>query len=119
LTRYALNIDGRYPNLLLEWEATKAIDTPYKPFIHVVDSDGTIIAQNDQYPVGGFMPPNEWQPGSTVHDLHGLVLTNETLEPYAVRIGWYNEDTGDRLMIQAPSDLQGAQFLEIREDEQH
>ena len=114
LSGYAFNLEGQYLNLLLLWENTETIDIPYKLFIHVTDSNGEIVAQNDQFPVGNFLPPNEWQPGSTVRDMHGLILPQDTSEQYHIRIGWYQPDTGERLTIQAPPRLQGEQIFEIQ-----
>jgi hypothetical protein len=113
LSDYALGVEGRYLNLALTWETMQPTDVPYKPFVHVVGSDGQIIAQSDQYPVGGFMPPDEWQPQSAVWDLHGIILPEDAPEQYAIRVGWYDPNTGARLPIEAPSDLKGEQSFEI------
>jgi hypothetical protein len=113
LSDYALRVEGRYLNLALTWEATRPTDVAYKPFVHVVGSDGQIIAQSDQYPVGDFMPPNTWQPQSVVRDLHGIILPKDTPEQYTIRVGWYDPNTGVRLPIEAPADLRGAQSVDI------
>jgi len=113
LSAYALRMKGRYLNLALTWAAMRSMDIPYKPFVHVVDSQGQIIAQSDQYPKGDFAPPNEWQPQSVVRDLHGLVLPENAPEQYSIRVGWYDPNTGARLPITAPSDLWGAQSVDI------
>jgi hypothetical protein len=114
LSGYAFNAEGRYLNLLLVWENAERVDAAIKPFIHVLDSNGEIVAQNDLAPVGDFSPASDWPPGSVVRDLHGLVLPADASGEYQARIGWYDPDTGERLRIEYPSALQGGEFLEIR-----
>ncbi len=114
LSGYAFSAEGRYLNLLLVWENAERVDTFIKPFIHVLDSNGEIVAQNDLDPVGDFSPASDWPPGSVVRDLHGLVLPVDATGEYQARIGWYDPDTGERLRIEYPSALQGGEFLEIR-----
>lgn len=114
LSGYAFNAEGPYLNLVLVWENAESIDTPYKPFIHIVDGNGEMVAQNDQFPVGGFSPPNDWQPASVVRDLHGLILPAEVSGDLQARIGWYDPATGERLKIQHPPGLQGEEFLEVQ-----
>jgi hypothetical protein len=113
LSDYALGVQGRYLSLALTWEATRPTDVAYKPFVHVTGSNGQILAQSDQYPVGGFMPPNEWQPEHAVRDLHGLILAPDAAEPYAIHVGWYDPNSGARLPITDPPHLRDAQSLEI------
>lgn len=113
LSGYALGVEGRYLSLALTWEAVGPIDVPYKPFVHVVDSQGQVIAQSDEYPMGGFLPPNEWPPQSAVRDLHGLILPVDAPQQYTIRVGWYNPATGARIPVKAPSELRGAQSIDI------
>ena len=87
LSGYAFNAEGRYLNLLLVWENIEKVDAAIKPFIHVLDSNGEIVAQSDQAPVGGFAPLSDWPPGSVVRDLHGLVLPADASGEYQARIG--------------------------------
>jgi hypothetical protein len=114
LSGYALRQKAHYLNVLLVWKNTEKIDVAYKPFIHILDDSGEIIAQNDQYPVGDFSPPNEWLPNSVVRDMHGLILPEDTLKPCHIRVGWYDPETGERLIIRSPGDLRGKQFFEIQ-----
>ena len=114
LTGYAYGAEGHYLNLLLVWENVEKVDAAIKPFIHVLDGNGEVVAQSDQAPVGGFAPPSDWPPGSAVHDLHGFVLPAGAPGAYQARIGWYEPATGERLQIAYPSTLQGEEFLEVR-----
>lgn len=116
LSDYALRTKGRYLDLVLVWEGTEPIDIPYKPFVHLIGEHEEILTQNDQYPVGGFMPPNEWQLSSPVRDHRGLILPADPAGQYSLRIGWYNPATGERLQIGAPPHLQGERYIEMQVD---
>ena len=113
VTGYNYGAEGRYLNLFLVWENMEKVDAAIKPFIHVLDSNGEIVAQSDQAPVGGFAPPSDWPPGSVVWDRHGLVLPAGAQGAYEARIGWYDPATGERLRIAYPPTLQGEEFLEV------
>lgn len=104
LESYAYALEPGQLNLLLNWRNLSPVETPYKLFVHLVDGAGVMVAQTDQFPVGGFMPPNEWPPDSAIADRHGLVLPMElSTPPYRLRLGWYHPDTGERLPLTAPT----------------
>ena len=41
-------LDGRDIGVLLRWRADHALDTSYKVFVHVVDENGQVVAQDDR-----------------------------------------------------------------------
>ena len=99
LTSYTLHAEDHFINVSLNWQAIAHMAVSYKIFIHVYNRAGELVAQNDQYPAGGFLPTDQWAIDETVHDLHGLILP-ETPEPgYYLQIGWYDPITGQRLFI--------------------
>lgn len=113
LAGYGTRRQGRYLNIALIWENLATAELPLKTFVHVWDNADNLIAQNDQYPVGGFQPPNTWEPESTVRDLHGLLLPVNAAGPFRIRLGWYDPATGERLAIQSPPDALGNEMFEI------
>jgi len=114
LTGFSVNQAERYFTITLRWESSQAIDVPYKLFIHLLDATGAIIAQNDQYPAGGFAPPTAWQPQVAVEDKHGLILPSAETAGYSIQIGWYLPETDERLPITFPVEMAGQQVLDLQ-----
>ncbi len=88
----------------LFWEA----DAPpgrYKVFLHLLDAEGNLVAQNDAEPRGDLSPTFIWSVGEVVTDRHGVYLPPD-LPPgrYRLMVGMYHVDTGERL----PLSLNGA-----------
>ena len=83
----------------LFWEA----DAPpgrYKVFLHLMDSAGNLVAQNDAEPRGDLSPTFIWSVGERVTDRHGVYLPPD-LPPgvYRLMTGMYRVDTGERLPL--------------------
>jgi len=75
----------------LQWETDSALDTRYKVFVQILNSEGVLVAQHDSEPAGGTAPTNVWHPGETVLDLHALVLPLDALAgDYTVIVGLYD-----------------------------
>lgn len=88
--------------LSLFWQRQEAVDGDYHVFVHLVDGDGQLVAQNDSMPVGGMRPTSRWGDGEIVVDRRGLFLPGE-LDPgdYELWVGMYRPETGDRLAVEA------------------
>lgn len=114
LTGFSTRQQGRYVTVALRWQSSASVDAPYKLFVHLVDANGAILAQNDQYPGGDFAPPTSWQPQTPVNDWHGLILPTAEPAAYTIRIGWYLPETGARLPVTAPAALRDQQFVELK-----
>jgi len=113
LTGYAYHLEGRYLSVAFVRERAAAVDGPYKLFVHLVNAAGELLTQNDQFPVGDFLPPDTWTPNSSIRDLHGLLLPPQAAAPYRLRLGWYDSNTSQRLIIQSPPNLRGEEFMWI------
>jgi hypothetical protein len=86
----------------LSWSAEELLATRYKVFLHLVDGDGAIVAQQDGEPVGGKSPTSSWQPGEIIVDNRGVILP-DTIAPgeYELLLGLYDlNDPGSRLNVQ-------------------
>lgn len=88
-------------SLELVWQAVAQPTADYTVFVHVLRSDGTCCAwQSDAMPRGGAYPTSRWRPGEVVVDPYTIELPAE-LPPgeYAVEVGLYIAETGQRLAV--------------------
>jgi len=86
--------------LTLYWRAQREMDKDYTVFIHLVDEEGKIWAQEDNQPEGGFYPTSFWDEGEIVRDEHELLLAADMPEgEYELRVGMYILETMERLMV--------------------
>lgn len=86
--------------LTLYWRAQKTMDTSYKVFTHVIDSNNQIFGQQDSIPVSGSRPTTGWVPGEVIADSYAITLGDATPPgKYQVEIGFYDAASGVRLPI--------------------
>ena len=89
---------GEPLTLTLYWRAEQPIDADYKVFVHLVDDDGVLRAQEDVRPRYGRFPTYLWMPGPVIADEHQLSLPPD-LAPgtYTLGVGLYPWPSGARL----------------------
>ncbi|HLG68830.1 MAG TPA: hypothetical protein VK009_00240, partial [Chloroflexota bacterium] len=63
----AVNVEGG--EVRLTWTALAKPKADYTAFVHVLDSAGRVIAQNDAPPGGDSFPTSLWESGDTVQDV--------------------------------------------------
>jgi hypothetical protein len=97
--------NNQYTNnqLTLYWQSLSLTNTAYTVFVHVLDSNGNIIAQRDNPPANGTRPTTSWLPPEIVADTYDLPLPPEAA---ALRVGLYDPKTGERLRLP-----DGAEFV--------
>ncbi len=84
----------------LIWRADRPTAGNWKIFIHLADAMGTMQAQGDGYPQGGAALTPTWQAGEVIVDTHQISLPSDLPEgTYQLRIGFYNEETNERLPL--------------------
>lgn len=83
--------------LTLFWQRLAAIDGDWAVFVHLLDSNGQLIAQTDSTPAGGLRPTSGWTEGEQIVDRHGLALP-DPMPPgtFELRVGLYLPATGER-----------------------
>jgi hypothetical protein len=90
--------DLKNDSITLHWRALKETDADYTLFVHVLDINGQIVAQNDSQPhrrddpAGRFYPTSMWVKGEYVSDTISLNTRGAMIE-----IGWYVPETGERV----------------------
>ncbi len=78
----------------LVWRTARPIERDLSIFVHVLDSDGNLLAQADGVPFDGLYPLPNWRPGQLIPDERSLTLPAEAA---AIAIGLYDPATGQRL----------------------
>ncbi|MCJ7751796.1 MAG: hypothetical protein MUQ65_12000, partial [Armatimonadetes bacterium] len=81
----------------LGWEPLQEIATAYRVFVHAVDDQGHLLAQNDGEPTGWTRPTTGWAVGEIVIDPRSLQIPDTAaVGPVEIRVGVYAPD-GQRL----------------------
>ncbi len=82
------------------WQTREPVGQDYKVFVHLVDSDGKLVAQRDSEPLNGLRPTTSWAKDEEIADRLGLWLPPD-LPPgeYQILVGMYNPETLERLSV--------------------
>ncbi len=109
LTGYTLQDDQARPGgellLTLFWQAGGPARRPYTVFNHLLDENGALVAQQDNWPVDGSWPPTCWHAGDIIVDSYTIALPEDLQSgPYHLFTGLYDAQTGERLLISDGTD---------------
>jgi hypothetical protein len=83
--------------LTLWWQAKRSIDVDYNVFIHLVDSQGQLVWQQDSRPNHGRSPTYLWLPDDVTEDSY--LLPDPMPEASQLLIGFYDLNTLERLPV--------------------
>ena len=91
---------GTSLTVTLVWQAGRPTSGNWKVFVHLVDANGEVRVQGDDYPMGGSALTPTWKAGEVVLDSYTLSLPPD-LAPgkYALRLGFYDERSEERLPL--------------------
>jgi hypothetical protein len=90
--------------LTLYWQAAGTFDKSWTVFVHLIDSKGNIISQQDQVPGAGQFPTTGWVPDEYVIDDYNLQIPADAppgQEAYRLEIGLYDANDFSRLPVTA------------------
>jgi hypothetical protein len=91
---------GQKLGVTFYWSARSRPTADYTVFVHLVDQNRRVVAQADAPPQAGRYPTSVWDGGDTIVDPHELsVDQNVASGTYALEIGWYQPDSGQRLPL--------------------
>jgi len=77
----------------LDWQSGSRLTEDYVVFVHLLDEEGKLVAQNDQQPVAGLSPTSQWSVANTISDLHGVILPEPLPNGlYQIHVGMYGPD---------------------------
>jgi hypothetical protein len=93
-----------------DWYTDGSAQGDYKVFIHVLDEAGEIVAQADQRPGQGTLPPGNWLPGA-LHDTIMVDLSQLIPGNYPVAVGLYDPITFERLTPSSGGDAENRLFI--------
>jgi hypothetical protein len=79
----------------LRWRSLAPLSVDYHLFVHLVDQEGRLWAQQDSP-----KPTSGWQPGEEVDDKQAMLLPRD-IPPgqYQIVVGFYLLETGQRLVL--------------------
>jgi len=89
-------------DLTVYWQALARMDADYTVFVHLLDENGQLVAQNDARPRRSTYPTAWWEAGEVVADTIPLDLTAVPPGAYTLTIGLYELATGERATAVAP-----------------
>lgn len=97
---------GSSAHLTFYWQPQDELNHNLTLFVHLIDGQGNIVAQRDQIPLGGARPTMGWAPGEVVTDSLDLSI-GAGVPPgdYSIRIGWYDAQTGERILLAEGGDF--------------
>ncbi len=114
LDGFTLHPSRLYPGgdleLDLYWRSLAPIVEDYTVFVHLLDSQGTIVAQADRQPLAGDYPTSYWSPGEVVQDWVRIPLEADMAPGrYRLLVGMYHLETETRLTVAGPDITDSAQ----------
>ncbi len=78
--------------LYLTWRAYAETDRDLTVFLHVLNADGEIVAQNDRRPFDGRFPTAVWRVDEELSDTMQVALPQDILPgDYSIRMGLYDQ----------------------------
>jgi hypothetical protein len=96
LIGHSIDVGPENVAVTLYWRALDRPTASYKMFVHAVAPDtGEILAQCDAIPCNWACPTTQWQPGEVIVDRTELAIPEGS--PYDLVLGWYDQDTLERL----------------------
>jgi len=101
-------LPGEDLHLTLFWQAEGNIAIDYSRFVHLLDSNGMMLTQQDGQPLQGFLPTSLWHKGQHIADTQTLTIpAGAALGEYTIYVGLYDLATGTRLPVQQGTTTMG------------
>ena len=79
----------------LTWQSVESVQDR-KVFVHVYDSSGKLVAQDDSLPAQGLAPSSWWRAGDVITDTHFVNIGGLPAGTYRVAVGMYDAATTTR-----------------------
>lgn len=95
---------GEAFNVNLIWKADTTPTTAYTVFVHLLDSNGQVIAQNDSPPVNNQRPTTSWVTDEYIIDSHTLSFNRPYSGRATLEVGLYDPVTSKRVALSDGTD---------------
>ncbi len=113
LTGYTVRQHETALEVILFWRGEREVLRPYTVFNHLLNAQGELVAQQDNWPINGQWPPTCWQVGEMVVDRYTIsLLDNLSPGTYTLQTGWYDAADGRRLLTSTGQDTTLHQFTD-------
>jgi len=94
--------------LTLYWKAIQPLPVNYSVFVHLVRPPEHLWGQDDRLNPADF-PTTRWPTDRYVRDRHNLpVLPGTPPGEYEIEVGFYRQDSGERLLVLSPDGPSGS-----------
>jgi hypothetical protein len=95
---------GHTLTVTLFWQSDSRLAEDYHVFVHLLDTEGRLLVQQDGVPVYGERPTWSWWDGEVIRDEYVLILDrNLPAGDHTPSIGMYDPVTGVRLPAVSPA----------------
>ncbi|MBI5959184.1 MAG: hypothetical protein HY866_10645, partial [Chloroflexi bacterium] len=94
-------------DLTLIWRVSQTPGVSYRVFTHLLNTEGRVIAQDDDTPVNQTRLTTSWVPGEYLVDPYALEFNEEGRDyrgPARLEVGFYDPDTGNRVLAAGGAD---------------
>ena len=89
---------GETISSVLYWRADQRMSVAYTVFVHLIDQEQRIWAQQDSQPMQGTHPTTGWLPGEVIVDEYVLRIPEDAPHgTYWIEVGLYHAASGQRL----------------------
>lgn len=105
------NLTGEVFDTTLYWQADGATLNAYTVFVHLIDESGQVVAQQDNWPVGGRWPSTCWDGGEVIVDRYQLQLPPAAM-PGDLRLVAGLYDAGSNTRLRTPDGADSIRLLE-------
>lgn len=108
-----VTVDDNQLRLTLYWRSVQIPDRDWTIFVHLIDSNGNVVAQSDHFPGGGLAPTSYWKPNDLVRDRVTVPVSADLAGGvYALRAGMYSAENGERLSAVGENVADNSIFLQ-------
>lgn len=112
-------ITGSYIHFEADFAVLETFTSDWSIFVHVVSQEGIILAQRDIYPAQGLLATSDIAEYYSWQNLFSVYVPETTFAPITVdiRLGWYNLNTEERMLLSANNDSLFVGEVEIEPSE--
>ena len=84
----------------LIWSTDDVLQNDYVVFVHLLDSEGNLLASHDGLPAAGQRSTTTWTTNETVLDVHKFQVPTVSINGQArIVTGLYTQENGERLNL--------------------